>query len=231
MGDKRREYQRSWLSNKRRLLRCKRKHETAIQLSSDSSDNEERNFVTGETICDTQDKSESRTGSVSPIAEMSDQASDEDELWDVIDNRKETMNYDSESDCEGDRPAVDLKSKLQSWAVECGVTWTQLDMLLPILQEVDSSLPLTVKTLLKTSTSSISQSRSISGGDYIYLGVSAGLNIVLADRTDLDGMNMLELALNIDGVHLYHSSTDSLWPVLCYILLVKKILRAKISRS
>ena len=158
MGDERKEYQRSWLSNKRRLLRYKRKQEKAIQLSSDSSDNEEVHYAAGETIHYSQERNESLNGSSSHIAEMYDGASDEEESWDVIDKNNETMNYDSASDCEGDRPAVNLKSKLQSWAVECGVTWAQLDKLLPILREVDSNLPLTAKTLLKPSINSVSQS-------------------------------------------------------------------------
>ena len=33
----------------------------------------------------------------------------------------------------------------------------------------------------------------------------------------MDGTNLLELALNVDGVSLYHSLTYSLWPVLCYM--------------
>jgi hypothetical protein len=54
-----------------------------------------------------------------------------------------------------------------------------------------------------------------------HFGVSKGLSVVLADRTELDNLTVLELALNVDGVPFYHSSTYYLWPVLCYVLNVE----------
>lgn len=131
------------------------------------------------------------------------------------------MRYTSESDDEFYGTLLTWKSKLQSWAVEGGVSWALLDKLLPILKEVDSSLLLTAKTFLKTGATSINQPRQLSGGDYIHFGVRTGLTVVLADRTELDNLTVLELALNVDGVPLYHSSTFSLWPVLCYVMNVK----------
>jgi hypothetical protein len=44
---------------------------------------------------------------------------------------------------------TNLQRKLQAWAVDCKVTHSQLNKLLPILQEVDRSLPLNARTLLK----------------------------------------------------------------------------------
>jgi hypothetical protein len=120
--------------------------------------------------------------------------------------------YDSVDEYE----TVDLTSKLRTWAIDCGVTYSQLNKLLPTLKEVDSSLPLIAETLLKTPNDICSS--SLTGGDYIYTGVREGLNLVLADKdVDIDQLSVLQMALNTDDIPLFHSSTYSLWPVLCYV--------------
>jgi hypothetical protein len=216
MSGKRKEYKRQWMSNKRKMLSLKRKQDSAVSLSDDSDSEARSGYLANSVI-----SHELNLAGTSKFAEdssnLSDQSSDEDTSWDAIDIENENKNWSSESD--GEVGNIDLKHKLQAWAVDCGVTHVQLNKLLPIMKEVDSSLPLTAKTLLKTSDDL--KCSSLSGGDYMYFGVSAGLNVVLTDRLDLADLNKLELALNIDGVPLFKSSTFSLWPVLCYITNVK----------
>jgi hypothetical protein len=214
----RREYKRRWMSNKRKMLSSKRKQDGAVSLSDDSdSEAKSDNLVITNSVTSPEHNLACSRKFAEDSSNLSDQSSDEDASWDAIDIENENKNGSSESD--GEVGSIDLKHRLQAWAVDCGVTHAQLNKLLPILKEVDSSLPLTAKTLLKTSDDF--KCSSLSGGDYMYFGVSAGLNVVLADRLDLHDFNKLELALNIDGVPLFKSSTYSLWPVLCYITNVK----------
>jgi hypothetical protein len=113
-----------------------------------------------------------------------------------------------------------LKLELQAWAVDCKVTHSQLNHLLPILKKYHPDLPSTAKTLLKTPENM--QCSNVSGGDYMYLGIETGLNRLFCNKVHLlSSSSTLELALNIDGLPLFSSSTYSLWPVLCYVMNVK----------
>jgi hypothetical protein len=75
---------------------------------------------------------------------------------------------------------------------------------------------------LKASDNKSSEVASLSGGSYIYFGVHVGLTQMLTDKeNELQATQVLELAMNIDGVPLFRSSSYSLWPVLCSVVNIK----------
>ena len=76
----------------------------------------------------------------------SSQSADES-VWIFVESTCENEFACSDSDSDCDVP--DLRSELQEWAVDCGVTHTQLNHLLPILKKHHNDLPVTAKTLLK----------------------------------------------------------------------------------
>lgn len=55
---------------------------------------------------------------------------------------------------------------------------------------------------------------TLSGGDYIYFGVHVGLTNIVNSSAAKSHSSIVELALNVDRVLLFRSSTYSLWPVL-----------------
>lgn len=143
-----------------------------------------------------------------------------DGCWDNIDFLCDKHSAsDSCSNSDTDSTEHDLKSLLQSWAVDCNVTHHQLNVLLPILKLFHPDLPLSAKTLLQTPQDI--KTCSVSGGDYLYFGVEAGLSAILTDKVDFLSKNSeIELALNVDGLPLFVSSSYSLWPVLGYVMNV-----------
>jgi hypothetical protein len=128
---------------------------------------------------------------------------DSDDDWDCINDENSEVSSNSDSEYEEENP--NLKSKIQGWAVDCGVTHAQLNKLLPILKELDSSISLTAKTLL--STSDDFRCRYLSGGDYIYFGIVANISFLLANKGNIDMLNAVELALNVDVVPLFFFAT------------------------
>jgi len=135
--------------------------------------------------------------------------------WNLIDLE---CSEDYFSDC--DETEFDQKTEvaegLRTWVVDSGIPKIHVHKLLHVLKPVLPELPLTAETLLKTKQTV--QCSSMSGGDYVYLGLRDSLCQLVADNT---GITELHLALNIDGVPLFSSSKYSLWPVLCYVMNVK----------
>jgi hypothetical protein len=91
-----------------------------------------------------------------------DSSLSDDDSWTLIDQKFNQPPDSSESD--SDLHGGNLKTTLQAWAVECGVTHSQLDKLLPILKEVDGTLPRTAKTLLQENDDLPSDVKPLSGG-------------------------------------------------------------------
>ena len=121
------------------------------------------------------------------------------------------------SDSDQEINTFDIQSDLRAWAVDFNVSQTQLSKLLPIIKKCHSSIPLSAKTLMKMPENKEMRTRTVSGGDYMYFGVLKGLNNVYsADCKAFADINKIELAVNIDGVPLFRSSSYSLWPILCY---------------
>ena len=82
--------------------------------------------------------------------------------------------------------------------------------MLGILRNHGLNLPKDARTLLKTPISVPSQGKC--GGDYAYFGISNGIKSVLNEKNSTN--ELLELSINIDGVPLFHSSSEQLWPIL-----------------
>ena len=82
--------------------------------------------------------------------------------------------------------------------------------MLGILRNYGLNLPKDALTLLKTSVRIPSQGKC--GGDYVYFGISNGIKSVLNENNSTN--ELLELSMNIDGVFLFHSSSEQLWPIL-----------------
>lgn len=218
------EYQKQWIANKR--ARSKRKAEpTPDSSDSDTSDSDTSHAVSAKLlrpvpVCSTQNCLQIETAS-NAMSEMSSVTSSDDsplsdeDAWDDIDVLCNTFSDTSNSE-DDLTTKFDLRKKLQEWAVECDVTHNQLNKLLPLLKELDSTLPCTAKTLLKSTDSMPCNVKMCSGGDYLYIGISVGLSkLITKNMSLLADKEVIELTLNIDGLPLFHSSTYSLWPVLC----------------
>ena len=55
---------------------------------------------------------------------------------------------------------------------------------------------------------------NIAGGKYHHFGVENGIKICLQQYAHLSDLDELSLQLNIDGVPLFKSSSESFWPIL-----------------
>ena len=82
--------------------------------------------------------------------------------------------------------------------------------MLGILRNHGLNLQKDARKLLKTPIRVPSQGKC--GGHYAYFGISNGIKSVLNEKNSTNGL--LELPINIDGVPLFHSSSEQLRPIL-----------------
>jgi hypothetical protein len=220
MNSNRQQYKAEWIARKRRKLQARRKLALADLDTSDSDNDEssmvQRHELTG-LVASTSHSVDDLCNDLYSSSSLDESFSDaETQCWNVIDQACNYYSDSSESESVVNSPAADFKGRLQAWAVDQHVTHSQLDSLLPILRDLDKSLPKNGKTLLKCGNEEQSKVISRSGGDYIYLGVRDGLTDVLVhNSTFMINSGVIELALNIDGLPLFRSSSYSLWPILC----------------
>lgn len=117
-----------------------------------------------------------------------------------------------------------IENELASWANKFQIKQNALDSLLAILQNNGHpNLPSSSRTLLKTVRSIPLQTKS--GMQYVYFPIAAELSkyfgkypAATAQVTD-----HLEISLNVDGLPLFKSSRQSLWPVLCAIVNLQPV--------
>jgi len=219
MNRKRKEYQRVWIANKRTAIRIKTvRQKTDLNKftleTSDNSDSEQEHAVlinSGKCmwVHDSIDADAS--------AELMHEA---DDVWENVDS--ECLHGDVSSSSDSESEDVDIVSELRRWTADARVKGSQVNKLLPILKKANLKVPLSAKTLMQMQGEV--QSRTLSGGDYLYLGVKNGLESVLSNVSmdELRKISEIHLAFNIDGLPLFSSSSYSLWPILCYAMNIKQ---------
>ena len=187
MKNSRRQYQREWIKKKRLALSAKKETLPVDLSASDVSDDElvpTLNAVTSLSHHFNLDEPSSSshmsdsllvlphlhsenvgsfTASPYSSCDSDGAVSSEDDCWDTLDMK---CNAYLSSDSDDEPSETNLKSKLQAWAVQCNVTHSQLDRLLPILKQLDHTLPACAKTLLKKDSSA--RTELLSGEAYIY---------------------------------------------------------------
>jgi len=214
--NKRKRYRRQWMSEKRAKMRLSRKNKHQQFVSSESEDGSPAPVMnklchsfsseqeTIETVCNSETDSSSNDFTT-------------EKAWDFLDELCDKDSSSACSDSDEEIDTYDIQSDLRAWVVDCNVTQAQVNKLLPIMRKFDSCIPLSAKTLMKLPENEAMKTRTVSGGDYMYFGVLNGLNSVYsANSTAFTNIANIELAFNVDGVPLFHSSSYSLWPILCY---------------
>lgn len=131
------------------------------------------------------------------------------------------LDSDSESgsNSDEDRSAEEtISQQLAAWAVQYHIQQSAVGSLLKILSPHFPHLPRDCRTLLKVP--SHCAVKSIHGGQYCHVGLEKGLSQVVNKYLSSSAFDHLDLQINVDGIPLFHSSSSSLWPILC---LVKNI--------
>lgn len=110
---------------------------------------------------------------------------------------------------------VSKREKLAAWATETNQTRKSLNLLLEFLRkEYDSSLPKDSRTLLETPRNiSI---RNIDNGQYLHIGLQKVL-LKFIENNQLCSKDVF-IDINVDGVPVAKSSSNSLWPILISVV-------------
>lgn len=112
----------------------------------------------------------------------------------------------------------DLCDKLSQWALNFNIPKEAVKDLLNILHTHHPDLPLDARTLLKTPHASDYQVKVIGEGSYYHFGISNSLKTFFENGdlkpSEVDGKQVLQLQINVDGLPLYKSTNYQLWPIL-----------------
>lgn len=209
------QYKRNWISAKRQLNRLAQE-----QIVSEMIENEH-----------TDDKADENVGcansrSVSPSqshGDWSDSGANNIEMesvalaQDFCGLGSDSVEYDSDNEHLND---TELRYKLAEWVTEYHVKNNTVDKLLKILQDAGHRVPVTARSFLKTVVDvSVIEKSSL---QYVYLGITECLTqfVLSLSESKIRCLDQLEIALNIDGLPLFKSSSYSLWPVLCSVVNV-----------
>ena len=124
---------------------------------------------------------------------------------------------------EPESPAT-LRQDLSNWALRNNITHKAINELLSIfLSYVPKCLlPKDARTLLHTPRTS--NCTKIQGGDYLHLGVEQMLKFYAQMYVEANiSVQYIDLSLNIDGLPLSRSSSNSFWPILVADTILKRI--------
>ena len=208
---RRRNYNRQWVSAKRKTLSMTQTQNEHIETSCDS-DSDGDSSVCSAAL---NDEGPQCDNVIEDRCLFTD--ADSDVVWDVIDAHDTGLLSSSDSEREDD---VALYQGLVEWVNKHSIKHTAVDDLLKLLKSHGhDSLPSSARTLLKTDRQVTSEDKS--GMKYVYLGIETSV-VKHFDKYPLEikqQTNILPIALNIDGLPLFRSSNTVLWPILCSILI------------
>lgn len=121
---------------------------------------------------------------------------------------------DSEIEESGNSGNTDIRQDLAEWASKHNCTRSILNELLYILcRHGHNSLPADGRTLLQTPRNVDVLYRC--GGQYAYFGTEKGILHILGQKSHVLKENTISLQLNTDGIPLFKSNNEQLWPMMC----------------
>jgi len=131
-----------------------------------------------------------------------------------------------ESSTDSDSGNIDdgeLFQHLRTWIADFNVKHNAVDKLLTILKLAGHKLPATARSLLST-VREVPLSQK-SGMDYTYLNIKKQLHAYIEqlEQSGTEGIQHVEISLNVDGLPLFKSSNVCVWPVLCAIVNVQPV--------
>ncbi|CAI6371446.1 unnamed protein product [Macrosiphum euphorbiae] len=113
----------------------------------------------------------------------------------------------------------DIKCLIRKWTIEFNIPQIALNKLLRILKrhKCFDSFPLDSRTLMQNNNKhlGISKLKIIEPGSYYHFGIENGIKLNMVDN--VRNVSVIEIAVGIDGLPLYKSSSDQFWPILAYI--------------
>lgn len=115
----------------------------------------------------------------------------------------------SDDDC-----VLTFQEKLAACFVQSGISNTQGNAILKVLREHKclAYLPKNIRTLIGTPCSS-TKVKSVPPGEYLHVGIVAGITQSLRDVPTAAIPKILEIDLNTDGASLDKSGFDQIWPI------------------
>ncbi|XP_031350483.1 uncharacterized protein LOC116176145 isoform X1 [Photinus pyralis] len=110
-------------------------------------------------------------------------------------------------------PLKSLTEKLQIWAASENVPHSSVTSLLHILHVYHPELPLDCRSLLKTPRSV--KTKDLDNGKYIHFNMKECISNHLSKHQV--NSSKISLSFNIDGLPIFHSTSQQFWPILCMI--------------
>lgn len=150
--------------------------------------------------------------------------------FDPSPDRHSPSNSPNSSQCSENSVSSQLKilKFLRSWALKHNITHKAISDLLTGLQqnhecfaghESKHKFPINARTLLKTEVKLIK--KTVEPGYYIHIGLKKQL-LKVAPKY-LKNVSTFKLLMNIDGLPLFKSSLDQMYPILCTIVSIPEL--------
>ena len=120
----------------------------------------------------------------------------------------------SHSHIELDKDEI-LKNDITLLVIEKNITRDVTDSLLKILIKYGCKLPRSHKTLMEHQTCDLNEAmtiRALAQGQYLHIGIEN--NLTKFDDKTLMETDAISIDIGIDGVPLFKSSSEALWPIL-----------------
>lgn len=138
-------------------------------------------------------------------------------LSENVDNKLSNNSSESRSECS-------IPDQLRKWAIKNKITHVALQELLFIQRQIPDlkNLPKDPRTFLQTQRKTLL--RDIKPGKYYHFGLQNGIINMLEKVNVLNIPDVIEVAINIDGLPLSDSSLSQVYPILCLITNVEILL-------
>lgn len=119
---------------------------------------------------------------------------------------------------------LSVPDQLRQWAVRNKITHTALGELLLIQRQIPDSknIPINPKAFLHTPRQTIL--REVSPGQYYHFGIENSISNILKNIDTSSFTDVINVAINIDGLPLSKSSSSQVYPILCSVNNIEIIL-------